>query len=246
VKQRTRALPRKARKEAMAEISKSNYKKLRKRVLFRYLLAIVVLGLMFFLPAGTIRYWEAWVYCGILFIPMFFVFIYLLKNNPELLERRMRTQERETPQRLFVKLSILIFFLAFIIPGLDYRFNWSSVPLAVVIIADVIVLVGYFLFFLVLRENAYASRIVEVEKGQKVISTGPYAVIRHPMYVAVLLMYFFSPIALGSFWAVIAFIPLPVLIIFRIFNEEKVLAKELPGYKDYMQKVKYRLIPFVW
>jgi len=230
----------------MSEISSTDHKKLIKTVLFRYLLAIVVLGLMFFLPAGTIRYWEAWVYCGILFIPMFFVFIYLIKSNPELLERRMRTQERETPQRLFVKLSILVFFLAFIIPGLDYRFNWSSMPLAVAIIADIIVLAGYFLFFLVLRENEYASRIVEVEKGQKVISTGPYAVVRHPMYVAVLLMYLFSPIALGSFWAIIAFTPLPVLIIFRIYNEEKVLAKELPGYKDYTRKVKYRLIPFVW
>jgi len=235
-----------ARKGKMPEISNSDYKKLINTVVFRYLLAIVVLGLMFFLPAGTIRYWEAWVYCGILFIPMFFVFIYLLKNNPQLLQRRMRTQEREKPQRLFVKLSILVFVLAFIIPGLDYRFNWSSVPLAVVIIADIVVLTGYFLFFLVLRENSYASRIVEVEKDQKVISTGPYSVIRHPMYLGVLLLYLFSPIALGSFWAIIAFVPLPVLVIFRIFNEEQVLFKELPGYKDYMQKVKYRLIPFVW
>jgi len=230
----------------MSEISSTDHKKLIKTVIFRYLQAIVVLGLMFFLPAGTIRYWEAWVYCGILLIPMFFVFIYLLRNSPELLERRMRTRERETPQRLFVKLSILVFILAFIIPGLDYRFNWSHVPLAVVIIADVIILGGYFLFFLVLRENEYASRIVEVEKGQKVISTGPYAVVRHPMYVAVLLMYLSSPIALGSLWAIIAFIPLPALMIYRTLNEEKVLAKELPGYKDYTQKVKYRLIPFVW
>jgi protein-S-isoprenylcysteine O-methyltransferase Ste14 len=201
---------------------------------------------MFFLPAGTIRYWEAWVYCGILFIPTFFVSIYLLKNNPELLQRRMRTKERERPQRLIVRLLLLAFFLAFIVPGLDHRFNWSSVPLAVVIIADVIILAGYLVFFFVLRENEYASRIVEVEKGQKVISTGPYAIVRHPMYLGGLLMYLFSPIALGSFWAIIAFIPLPVLFILRLLNEEQVLVKELPGYKDYMQEVKYRLIPFVW
>jgi len=230
----------------MRKISNSDYKKLRNTVVFRYLLAIVVLGLMFFLPAGTIRYWEAWVYCGILFIPMLFALIYLLKNDPGLLERRMKTQEKERPQKLIIRLSLFAFFLAFIIPGLDHRFNWSSVPVTVIIIADVIVPAGYLIFFLVLKENAYASRIIEVEKDQKVISTGPYAVIRHPMYLGVLLLYLFSPVALGSFWAIIAFIPLPVLVVLRIFNEEQVLVKELPGYKAYMQKVKYRLIPFVW
>ena len=230
----------------MSKISNSDYKKLRKRALVRYLLAIVILGLMFFLPAGTIRYWEAWVYFGILFIPTFFISIYLFKNNPELLQRRMRTRERERRQRLIARLWLLAFILAFIIPGLDHRFNWSSVPLAVVISADVIILAGYLIVFLVFRENTYASRIVEVEKDQKVISTGPYAIIRHPMYLGGLLMYLFSPIALGSFWAIIAFMPLAVLFILRIFNEEQVLVKELPGYKDYMQKVKYRLIPFVW
>ena len=230
----------------MSKISDSDYKRLITTVVFRYLMAIIVLGLMFFLPAGTFRYWEAWVYCVIIFIPMFFVFLYLLKNDPELLQRRMRTKERENPQKLIIQLSVFIFFLVFIIPGLDYRFHWSSVPLAVVIIADIIVLAGYLIFFLVIKENTYASRIIEVEKGQKVISTGPYSIIRHPMYLGLLLLYLFSPIALGSFWAIIAFMPLPVLIIFRIFHEERMLAKELPGYKDYMQKVKYRLIPFVW
>jgi protein-S-isoprenylcysteine O-methyltransferase Ste14 len=230
----------------MPKISNSDYKKLINTVVLRYLLAIVVLGLVFFLPAGTIRYWEAWVYLGILFIPILFVFIFLFKNNPELLERRMRTQETEKPQKLIIKISIFAFFLTFIIPGLDHRFNWSTVPVAVVIIADIIVIAGYLIFFLVIKENAYASRIIEVEEDQKVISTGLYAVIRHPMYLGVLLMYLFSPIALGSFWAVIAFLPLLVLILFRIFNEEQVLAKELPGYKAYMQKVKRRLVPFIW
>jgi len=230
----------------MSKTSNIDYKKLINAAVLRYVLAAIVYGLIFFLPAGTIRYWEAWVYLGILFIPMLFIFIYLFKNNPELLERRLRIRETEKPQKLIIGLSILVFFSAFIIPGLDHRFGWSTVPVAAVIIADIIALAGYSIFFLVIKENTYASRVIEVEKDQKVISTGPYAVVRHPMYLGGSLMYLFSPIALGSFWAVIAFLPLPALLVFRIFNEEQVLAKELPGYKAYMQKVKYRLIPFVW
>ncbi|HEX7364787.1 MAG TPA: isoprenylcysteine carboxylmethyltransferase family protein [Dehalococcoidia bacterium] len=230
----------------MSETSNIDSKKLINAAVLRFVLALVVYGLIFFVPAGTIRYWQAWVYLGILFIPMLFAFTYLLKNNPELLERRLRTRETEKPQKLIIVLSIFAFFLAFIIPGLDHRFGWSTVPVAVVIIADIIGLVGYSIFFLVMKENTYASRVIEVEKDQKVISTGPYAVIRHPMYLGGSLLYLFSPIALGSWWAVIAFLPLPVLLIFRILNEEQVLAKELPGYKAYMKKVKYRLIPFIW
>jgi len=183
---------------------------------------------------------------GILFTPMIFVLIYLLKKDPELLERRMKIKEKEEPQKVFVKLSILVFFIAFIIPGFDYRFEWSEVPFIVIIIADLFIFIGYLLFFLVLKENTYASRIIEVEKGQKVISTGPYAIIRHPMYVDVLTMYILSPLALGSYWAVLAILPLPVLVIFRIKNEEKILIDELPGYREYTQKVKYRLIPYIW
>ncbi len=223
-----------------------DYKKLIGAVVVRLLLALVVYGLLLFLPAGTFRYWEAWVYLGVLFTPMLAAMMYLLINNPELLERRMRTRETERPQKLLMKLAVFAYILAFVIPGLDHRFDWSTVPIAVVIIADIIVLFGYSIFFLVLRENEYASRVIEVEENQKVISTGPYALIRHPMYLGALLMYLASPAALGSFWAVIAFIPLLAIIIFRIFNEEQVLAKELPGYIEYMEKVKYRLIPFVW
>lgn len=230
----------------MHKISSSDYKKLANAIVMRYLLGIIVLGLVFFLPAGTFLYWEAWVYCGILFIPMLFVLVYFLKNDPELLQRRMKLQEKEKPQKLIITLAAFVTLLGFIIPGFDHRFNWSSVPVPVVIIADLMVLLGYLNFFFVIKENAYAARIIEVEKGQKLISTGPYSIIRHPMYLGMLLLYLFTPIALGSFWALIAFIPLPVLIIFRIFNEEQVLAKELPGYKEYTQKVKYRLIPFVW
>jgi protein-S-isoprenylcysteine O-methyltransferase Ste14 len=234
------------RTAGMSKTHYTDYRKLINAAVLRLVLAAIVYGLIFFVPAGTIRYWEAWVYLGILFIPMLFVFIYLLKNNPELLERRLRTRETEKPQKLIIKLSILVFLLGFIIPGLDHRFGWSTVPVAVVIIADIMVLLGYSIFILVIKENEYASRVIEVEKDQKVISTGPYAVVRHPMYLGASLMYLPSSIALGSFWAIIAFLPLPALFIFRIFNEEKVLAKELPGYKAYMKKVKYRLVPFIW
>ncbi|MGB6370472.1 MAG: isoprenylcysteine carboxylmethyltransferase family protein [Atribacterota bacterium] len=224
----------------------SNNRQLLIKVLIRFVLAIIILGLNFFLPAGSIKFWEAWVYMGILFIPMIFVLIYLLKNDPELLERRMKMKEKEEPQKVFIKLSFLVFFIAFIIPGFDYRFEWSEVPFIVIIIADLFIFIGYLLFFLVLKENTYASRIIEVEKGQKVIPTGPYAIIRHPMYVAVLMMYVLSPLALGSYWAVLAILPLPVLVIFRIKSEEKILIDKLPGYREYTQKVKYRLIPYIW
>lgn len=224
----------------------SNTYRLIRIVVFRFVLAIFVLGLVFFLSAGTLKYWHAWVYCGILFIPMSFVLLYLLKNDPALLERRMRTKEKARPQKLVIKLATFVYAFVCLIPGFDYRFKWSSVPIAFVIIADIVVFLGYLLFFLVLRENSYASRVVEVEKGQKVISSGPYTFIRHPMYLAVLIMLFFSPIALGSYWAMIAVIPMPLLLAFRIKDEEGLLIKELVGYQEYTQRVRYRLIPIIW
>ena len=224
----------------------SNNRQLLITVLLRFALVIILIGLIVFLPAGTIKFWEAWVYFGILFIPMIFVLTYLLKNDPELLERRMKMKEKEEPQKVFVKLSILVFLIAFIIPGFDHRFEWSEVPFIVIIIADLFIFIGYLLFFLVLKENTYASRIIQVEKDQRVISTGLYAIVRHPMYVAVIMMYVLSPLALGSYWAVVAVLPLPVLIIFRIKIEEKILIDKLPGYREYTQEVKYRLIPYIW
>ena len=224
----------------------NNNRQLLIKVLIRLVLAIIILGLVFFLPAGSIKFWEAWAYMGVLFIPMIFVLIYLLKKDPELLERRMKMKEKEEPQKACIKLSFLVFFIAFIIPGFDYRFEWSKVLFIVVIIADLFVFIGYLLFFLVLKENTYASRIIEVEKDQKVVSTGLYAIVRHPMYVAVLMMYVLSPLALGSYWAVLAVLPLPVLVIFRIKSEEKILRDKLTGYREYTQKVKYRLIPYIW
>lgn len=162
-----------------------------RKVLGRYLAALLILGAMLFLPAGTIFNWEAWAYLAILFIPMLLVLLYLIKNKPDLLERRMRMREKEAEQKLIIKLSYLYFLAAFLLPGFDQRYGWSTVRAPVVVMADMIVLLGYAIFFLALKENRYASRIVEVEQQQRVITAGPYALVRHPMYLAASLMYIF-------------------------------------------------------
>lgn len=158
----------------------------------------------------------------------------------------MRMREKEEKQKSIQIFTTIFFFIGFIIPGLDYRYHWSNVPVILVIAANAIVLSGYIFVFFVFRENSYASRIIEVEKGQKVITTGPYALVRHPMYLGVLLMFLFTPLALGSYWALFFFLPLLPLIVLRILNEEEVLLRELPGYEEYCMKTKYRLIPFIW
>ena len=210
------------------------------------MMAPIFMGLMLFLPAGSFGYWQAWIYSGVIFIPVFFVVFYFLKKDPELLERRMRMREKEEKQKTIIKFAYIFFFIGFIIPGLDYRYHWSDVPVLLVIAANVIVLSGYIFVFFVLRENSYASRIIEVEKGQKVITTGPYAIVRHPMYLGVLLMFLFTPLALGSYWALMFFLPLLPLIVFRLLNEEEVLLRELMGYEEYCGKTRYRLFPFIW
>jgi protein-S-isoprenylcysteine O-methyltransferase Ste14 len=215
-------------------------------ILTKVIPAIIVMLIVIFLPAGTFNYWEGWAYFFSLMIPMVFVFNYLIKNDRGLLERRMKFREKEKEQSLIVTLSYPVILLAFILPGLDHRFGWSHVPPIVVILALFCFLVGYGLFFMVLRQNSYASRVIEVAEDQKVISTGMYGIVRHPMYMSTLIIYLFSPLALGSYWAVIpALFIIPVLAA-RIMNEEKVLRNNLPGYEEYMQKVKYRFIPKGW
>ena len=220
--------------------------KLTKTVALRFILILLLFGLMFFWPAGTFRYWQAWTYIAMLFIPMLSVLVYFLRKNPEFLERRMRTKEKERKQKWIVGLSLPAFIGTFLLPGFDRRYGWSHVPPFVIIIADIILLAAYGLGVLVMRENPYASRVVEVEENQKVISTGPYAVIRHPMYLTGLILYLLTPLALGSYWAVLPALLLILVYVARIRNEEKVLAEKLPGYGEYLQRVRSRLIPGIW
>lgn len=214
--------------------------------LTRYLLVLVFVGLLIFLPAGSLNFRNGWLFIGALFIPMIFVMIYLLIKDPDLLEKRMKTKEKEKPQKVYLVLSIIVSIITFILPGLDYRFHWSSVPFWVVILSTVLMITGYAMFFLVMKQNSYASRVIEIQEDQKLIDTGLYSLVRHPMYFSATLLYFFAPLILGSYYAMIPMIFIPVLLVIRIKNEEKVLLEGLKDYDLYMKKVKYRLIPYIW
>jgi protein-S-isoprenylcysteine O-methyltransferase Ste14 len=230
--------------EPMSE-NKQSPGKFKKRIYVRLLFFLPLWAVIFFLPAGTFAYWQAWIYFGILFVPAVVFSVYFLKKDPKLLERRMRMKEKEKEQKLIVKLSYFC-SLTFLLPGFDYRFGWSDVPVPLVIAADIVILLSFGIYFLVMRENSYASRIIEVEQDQKVITTGPYALVRHPMYFGVLLMFLSTPLALGSYWAMIPSLLIIPILVARILNEEKVLVRDLDGYREYRQKVKYRLIPGLW
>jgi protein-S-isoprenylcysteine O-methyltransferase Ste14 len=221
-------------------------RKLKRKMLWVFPLAVVVTGLMLFLPAGSLRYWQAWMFLATLFSPVFFVVSYFLTRDPGLLARRLQVKEKERQQQVIVKLANLAFFLGFLLPGLDHRYGWSGVPAWACVLADALVFLGYVIVFFVFRENSYTSRIVEVVEGQKVVTTGPYSLVRHPMYAGVVLMYLATPIALGSFWALAFFVPVIVLIVVRALDEERVLVRDLEGYKEYTQMVRYRLVPRVW
>jgi protein-S-isoprenylcysteine O-methyltransferase Ste14 len=216
------------------------------RTLVRFLAGLFLVGCMLFLPAGTLRYWEAWLYMALLFVPVAVVGGVLFIKDPELLERRLRTQEREAPQKKVIAASSLVLLSVYLIPGFDRRYDWSTVSPTLVLLADILVLLGYLLFVLTIKENRYASRVVEVQDNQVAISTGPYALVRHPMYLAVSVIFTLSPLALGSYWALIPTLLLPVVLAARIANEEQLLRLSLTGYEEYCQKVKYRLLPFIW
>jgi protein-S-isoprenylcysteine O-methyltransferase Ste14 len=219
---------------------------LARKVYGRVLVAVPVIWAILFLPAGTLAYWEAWLYLAVLLIPMFFVFRYLLKNDPQLLERRMQMREKEAVQRRLMSVALAYFLLVFILPGLDRRWGWSDVPPPAVLVADLLVMLGYGLFVLVLRENQFASRTIQVETDQRVISSGPYAIVRHPMYLGLLLMYLASPLALGSYWALLPALLIVPILVARIVNEEQVLERGLAGYREYKQVTRYRLLPRIW
>lgn len=219
---------------------------LTKKAVLLFAAAVIALCVMFFLPAGTFDYWQAWAYMAVTLVPAAFVFHYFISKNPAFLERRLKLKEKEARQKLVVKFGGVIFAIAFLIPGLDRRFGWSHVPPEMSVAADVIVLLGYLMVFLVFRENSYAGRTVEVVKGQKVISSGPYSIIRHPMYLGTIFLYVATPLALGSTWAFPLFLLMLPVLIFRIINEEELLRRELNGYAQYCKKVRYRLVPYVW
>jgi len=222
-----------------------------KAILIRKLLvrlSLVPLFIIVFtlLPSGTLNYWEVYLYFSILVIPMLFVFVYFLRKDPRFLERRSKGAEKVKEQKIIQLINLPIFIAAFIVPGLDKRFSWSDIPAEIIIATDAVIFAGYILIFLVFRENSYASRIVEIDKEQKVITTGLYSVVRHPMYLGVMIMYLPTPLALGSYWGLIPMALLPVSLVLRILNEEKVLRENLAGYKEYCLKTKYRLIPYIW
>lgn len=214
--------------------------------ILRIAVGILFIGALLFLPAGTLNYWQAWVWLATLFIPMGISLAYLLKMDPALLERRTRTNEVRPEQRRIIMASVIYFLVIFLLPGFDVRYGWSNVPIWLCLAADGVVLASYILYILVLKTNTFASRVVEVEEGQQVITSGPYALVRHPMYLAMILMMTATPLALGSYWAMLPSILFILLLAARAKNEEELLQKELKGYSEYMQKTRHRLFPGIW
>lgn len=214
--------------------------------LARVLAGLLLFGALLFVPAGTIRFWEAWVYVVLTFVPMAVLAFLMLAWDPARMERRMRLREGRTEQKRAIAAMSVLLLAILIIAGLDRRYSWSTVPTAVVLIADALVVVGYVFYGLTIRENRYASRVVEIQQNQVVISTGPYSIVRHPMYLGASLMFGLAPLALGSYWGLIPAILFPLMLAARLKNEEQLLRESLQGYDDYTRKVKYRLVPFVW
>lgn len=214
--------------------------------LSKFIFGLLFVGLLLFLPAWTFNYPNAWLFIALLFIPMLILGIVLFIKSPNLLKKRLNAKEKQATQKSVVGISALLFLVGFIIAGLDFRFNWSSVPKWLVITASIVLFISYLLYGEVMRENAYLSRTIEVQENQKVIDKGLYQIVRHPMYSVTIFLFLSIPLILGSWYSLICFIPYIPVIIVRIINEEKLLEKELEGYTDYKKRTKYRLIPFIW
>ncbi len=214
--------------------------------LIKFVMGLVLVGVLLFLPAGTFHFVYAWLFIGLLFIPMLILGAVLLIKAPALLEKRLNGKEEERTQKGAVALSGLLFIAGFVVAGLDWRFCWSHMPASITIIASVILLLAYALYAEVMRENSYLSRTIEVQENQKVVDTGLYGIVRHPMYAVTLWLFLAIPIVLGSWWSFLCFLPYIAVIIIRIDNEEKVLETNLSGYSAYKKKVKYKLIPFIY
>ena len=210
------------------------------------LLLFVISFTLLFLPAWTLNYWEAWTYLAVMMVSISAIVVYLIKNDPALLARRVNNTEKEQSQKFIHFFINLVFVAASVVSALDHRFGWSAVPTYVVVAGDVLVALGMLIIFFVFRENTFTASIVQVAADQKVISTGLYGLVRHPMYVGGLVFLLGIPLALGSWWGLLTFIPLALLILWRLLDEERFLVKNLSGYGEYRSKVKYRLIPFVW
>ncbi len=216
------------------------------QAIIKFLFGFVLIGLMIFLPAGTLSFFSGWLFMGILFVPMFLAGIVMMFKNPDLLKSRLDAKEKQREQSIVIKLSGLMFLAGFIVAGLDFRFGWLTLPKGVVIVAAIVFLAAYILYAEVLRENTYLSRTIEVQENQKVIDTGLYGIVRHPMYSVTLLLFLSMPLVLGSIYSFLIFLSYPFIIAKRIKGEEEFLEKELDGYREYKQKVRYRLIPFIW
>ena len=220
--------------------------KLLVNALTKFTCGLLLVGLLIFLPAGTLAYAKGWLFLGLLFVPMLIAGFVMLFKSPAFLEKRLDAKEKQAAQKGVLACSALMFIGSFVVAGLDYRFGWSKLPLPVTVIASVLFLAAYGLYAEVMRENAYLSRTVKVEEGQTVVETGLYGIVRHPMYTTTLLLFLMMPLILGSWYALIPMAFYPVIIIVRLKDEEALLTRELSGYEVYKQKVRYRLIPFLW
>ena len=216
------------------------------QALSKFLIGLIIICILIFIPAGTVNYPNGWLFIALLFIPMFFAGIIMLFKSPDLLRRRLNAKESEDEQKTVILVSGIIFLLAFILAGLNFRFGWFKLPTIVIIIASIIFLLAYIMYAEVLRENEYLSRTVEVSENQKVVDSGLYGIVRHPMYTSTIFLFLSMPLVLDSIFSFIVMLVYPIIIIFRIRNEEKVLENELIGYKEYKEKVKYKLIPYLW
>ena len=221
-------------------------KKLFIQAITKFIFGFIVIALLLFIPAGTLNYWNAWLFICILFVPMFIVGIILMIKNPNLLRKRLNAKEKESEQEMLLLLGGVMFICGFIVSGLNYRLNWIILPKRIVFIATLIFISTYILYGEVLRENMYLSRIIEIQEDQKVIDTGLYSIVRHPMYSSTILLFLSIPLILGSLLSFLIFMLYPIIIANRIKNEEQVLEQGLKGYSEYKKKVKYKVVPFIW
>ena len=221
-------------------------KKLFSQAITKFFFGLIIICILLFIPAGTLNYPNGWLFIALLFVPMFIVGIIMFFKSPELLKRRLNAKEEQDEQKIVLLISGLMFLLAFVLAGLNFRFGWHKLPSMIVIIASIVFLLSYIMYGEVLRENVYLSRTVEVSENQEVVDTGLYGLVRHPMYTSTIFLFLSMPLVLGSIYSFIVMLIYPIVIILRIKNEEEVLENELMGYKEYKEKVKYRLIPYLW